>query len=277
MNNRTTAIQRQFNRSAEGSYDVHANVQRTMAAQVVKSLIDWFSKRNVDGLEMLEVGCGTGTLTEMLVRHWPRANISALDIAPAMIKAAEKRVNSIQSADLRFVHADVERWAVEAPSDSFDLIVSSACFQWLSQPKQTLGHLRRILLPGGLLVFTTFGPATFRELHQAFNEVYFANGMEPQRHGLSFLSPFQWKNILMEAGFSHIQCQQATQKETYDTPRAFLQSVKAMGASTSEAVKIGGLSSRRLFTDMYKEYEEKHSIQGGVTATYELLLIEAGY
>ncbi|SFD63284.1 malonyl-CoA O-methyltransferase [Paenibacillus catalpae] len=275
MINRTTAIQRQFNRSADGSYDVHADVQRMMAVQLAKSLIERLGKRNTDGLKLLEVGCGTGALTEMLANQWPRASITALDIAPAMIKAAKQRNIASQSADLRFIQADVETWASGVSSDSFDLIVSSACFQWLSHPRQTLNHLRQILRPGGLLVFTTFGPETFRELHQAFEVVYLANGMKPQRHGLSFLSASQWNNVLLEAGFSNIHCQQETQMETYATPRAFLQSVKAMGASTSEANKIDGLSARRLFANMYKEYEERYSTQGGVVSTYELLLIEA--
>jgi malonyl-CoA O-methyltransferase len=277
MNNRTTAIRRQFNRSAVGLYDIHAHVQRSMAAQLVKSLMGWFRTRNADPLKMLEIGCGTGTLTELLLNQWPQASITALDIAPTMIKVAEQRVQSSHSADLRFIQADVEIWAAEAPSDSFDLIVSSACFQWLTHPRQTLSHLRRTLRPGGLLVFTTFGPETFRELHQSFDEVYYANKMEPQRHGLSVLSPDQWKDVLIEAGFSVIHSKQEIHKETYASPRDFLQSVKAMGASASEATKREGLGSRRLFTEMYKIYEEKYSIQGGVIATYELLLIEAGW
>jgi malonyl-CoA O-methyltransferase len=273
MNSRITGIRRQFNRSAEGSYDIHADVQRLMADRLAKSILGWKSKSHADELNILEIGCGTGNLTEILVNQWPAASITALDIAPAMITVAEQRINS--NSNTRFLHADVEAWASEAPTDSFDLIVSNACFQWLSHPWQTLKHMQRILRTGGLLVFTTFGPDTFRELHQAFDGVYRSNGMEPQRHGLSFLSTAQWNNVLREAGFSNIQCKQDIQKETYISPRDFLLSVKAMGASTSEATTISGLSSRRLFTDMYKEYEDKHSIQGGVVATYELLFIEA--
>lgn len=275
MNNRTTAVQRQFNQSAEGSYDIHADVQRTMAAQLVKSLIKWPNKGNAAELKILEIGCGTGNLTELLLNQWPDASITALDIAPAMIKAAEQRFKSNKSADIHFLQADVEMWAAEASLDSFDLIVSNACFQWLSHPRQTLCHLKRILRKKGSLVFTTFGPETFYELHQAFTEVYYANGMEPQRHGLSVLSPNQWRAALKEAGFSSIYSQQEILKETYASPKDFLQSVKAMGASTSEAIQLGGLSYRRLFTEMYKVYEEKFSNQNGVEATYEVLLFEA--
>lgn len=284
MSSRISEIRRQFNRSAN-SYDAHAHVQRLMSDRLTKSFLGWKNKSNIAELNILEIGCGTGTLTEILVTEWPSASITALDIAPAMIKLAEQRVlsdeanfNGIRkntSDRLRFLHADVEMWAPDAPTSSFDLIVSNACFQWLSNPKQTLGHLRRMLRPGGSLIFTTFGPDTFCEMHEAFNEVYRANGMELQRHGLWFLSTNEWNSLLVESGFSSIQFERSIQTEKYASAREFLHTVKAMGASTSEAVTVRGLSSRRLFANMYKEYERKFSIQGGVAASYDLLLIQA--
>ncbi|HEY2491704.1 MAG TPA: malonyl-ACP O-methyltransferase BioC [Paenibacillus sp.] len=284
MISKNSAIQRQFNRHAS-SYDAQAHIQRTMADQLTKSLVEWKDEGFTDESSILEIGCGTGALTEILVNKCPNASITALDIAPAMIEQAEQRVlsaitkhlNARQSTTdrLRFLKADVEMWAVRAETDSFDLIVSNACFQWLSNPETTLGHLRRILRSSGLLIFTTFGPDTFCELHQAFNQVYRANGMEPRRHGLSFQSITQWGQLLEEAGFSNIQYECSIQTEKYPTARDFLLSVKAMGASTSEAPTIRGLSPRRLFTNMYEEYEDKFSIHGGVAATYDLLFIQA--
>lgn len=285
MNGSKDAIRCQFNRSAAGSYDIHAHVQRIMADQLTKSLIGWKNEGDRERLEILEIGCGTGALTEILFNEWPLAAINALDIAPAMIKVAEQRVlsrsanhvsnSNSQPSRLRFLQGDVEMWAADAPMDSFDLIVSNACFQWLSNPQQTLGQLRRILRNGGLLVFTTFGPHTFYELHKAFNEVYRVNGMEPQRHGLSFQSSAQWNNLLKEAGFTNVHYESSIQTERYSSARDFLLSVKAMGASRSEAAAMRGLSSRRLFADMYKEYEAKFSMQGGVAATYDLQLFQA--
>lgn len=284
MSSRINDIRRQFNRSAN-SYDAHAHVQRMMSDHLAKAFIGWKNKRNIAEPKILEIGCGTGTLTEILVNEWPSASITALDIAPAMIKLAEQRVLSNEanrdgilkntSERISFIQADVEVWAEDAQESSHDLIVSNACFQWLSNPRQTLGHLRRMLRQGGLLIFTTFGPATFCEMHNAFNEVYRASAVEPQRHGLWFLSTNEWSCLLKQSGFSSIQSESYIQTEKYASARDFLHSVKAMGASTSEANTMRGLSSRRLFANMYMEYEEKFSIQGGVAASYELLLIQA--
>ncbi|MCY9666142.1 malonyl-ACP O-methyltransferase BioC [Paenibacillus alginolyticus] len=282
MSRRITDIERQFNRSSAGSYDIHANVQRIMAEQLAKTLIAW---KGEETSNILEIGCGTGTLTRILVNEWSKASITALDIAPGMIKVAEQRVRSgtashlaisqSQPDRLSFIHADVEKWSADVQAASFDLIVSSACFQWLKNPRQTLRHLRQMLRPGGLLVFTTFGPRTFYELHQSFHDVYRTMDMEPQRHGLSFQTDYEWKTSLMEAGFSSFHKERLIQKEIYASVRDFLLSVKAMGASTSEAAATPGLSSRRLFAGMFKAYEEKFSLQGGIAATYDLLLIQA--
>lgn len=281
-NSRNSAVQRQFNRSAI-SYDTHAHVQRTMADQLARSLAEWKNKGLPSEPSILEIGCGTGALTQIVVNAWPSAKITAIDIAPDMIELASKRFRSAQhpgsrnrAADrLRFLQADIETWAATAPESSVDIIVSNACFQWLSYPEETLGQLRRMLRPGGLLLFTTFGPDTFREMHEAFNEAYRANGLEPQRHGLSFASPVQWEIMLKQSRYSNFNCERSIHKEKYASAKDFLYSVKGMGASTSEAVTIPGYSLRRLFTDMYQEYENKFSMQGGVAATYDLLFIQS--
>ncbi|MCP3796328.1 malonyl-ACP O-methyltransferase BioC [Paenibacillus sp. CH40] len=284
MISRKATIARQFNHSAAGLYDTHAHVQRTMADMLAEFLMQQTNADISNKLSMLEIGCGTGILTEILVNRWPHSSITALDIAPAMILTAEQRVlstanpagsNDRPSSDIHFLLADVEVWAANTPASSFDLIVSSACFQWLSQPQQTLNYLYRLLRPGGVLAFATFGPGTFHELHTAFEEVYRAEDMMPQRHGLSFQSANQWKDSLTTAGFSNIQYKCKLLTKEYASPRDFLLSVKALGASTSEAVISGSLGSRRLFTSLYKEYEDRFSTPEGVAATYDIILIQA--
>lgn len=276
MSNRKQRIRRHFNRSAAGTYDNHANVQRYMADRLSQTLKKQARPEEHPALQILELGCGTGTLTEMLANEWPSSMITALDMAPEMLKAAELRLHlGSGRSHIRFLHADVEDWAFEAPAGSFDLIVANACFQWLGEPSETLRNLQGLLRSEGMLVFTTFGPDTFRELHEAFNAVYYANGNVPQRHGLTFQSVSEWKDMLAEAGYSAIQAESSTQIEMFTSVREFLHAVKAVGASASEAAEIRGLSTRSLFTNMYMEYEKRFSLPEGISVTYELLLFQA--
>ncbi|WP_053375568.1 malonyl-ACP O-methyltransferase BioC [Paenibacillus sp. FJAT-27812] len=278
MNSRKQMISRQFNRSAAGSYDRHANVQRTMADQLSQSLLHEFSPKADAALNILEIGCGTGALTERLANDWPDAIITALDLAPEMINAAKHRIGIVsKGSNIRFLSADIEEWAPIAASGSFDFIVANACFQWLSHPVDTLLHLRRLLRSEGegMLAFATFGPDTFHELHESFKAVYLASGKVPQRHGLSFKSTSEWKYLLEQAGFTSVQVARSIQTEVFVSPSEFLHAVKAVGASTSEAAVTPGISSRSLITGMYKEYKNKFSIPAGIGATYELLFIQA--
>lgn len=283
MVSRKTSIERQFNHSAAGLYDANAHVQSIMADKLAKSVLKSVLRRTSEGdsnrPNILEIGCGTGNLTEILVKEWPSSSITALDVAPAMILAAEQRVRShyfsSSNQPVNFLLEDIEIWAADAPASSFDLIVSNACFQWLSHPKQTLEHLRKLLRTEGLLTFATFGPDTFRELHASFDEVYRAEGVVPERHGLSFQSVDEWNDLLRKAGFSSIQNERVLHTKEYASARDFLLSVKALGASTSEATTSSSIGLRRLFTNMYKEYEDKFSTPNGVFATYDVLFIQA--
>ncbi|MDR6878379.1 malonyl-ACP O-methyltransferase BioC [Bacillus sp. 3255] len=269
----SSPIARQFDRSSAGSYDRHAAVQRTMAMQLGEELPYEVAQPAV----ILDVGCGTGDLTGRLAAAWPQAAITALDIAPGMLQAAQRRLQSAQAAGVgvRFLQADVERWSPCAEEASFDLIVSSACFQWLRDPKMTLRHLRRMLRPGGQLAFSTFGPDTFYELHASFHEVYRSLNLRPQRHGLAFRSGAEWCELLAEAGFTSVHERRSMYRATYPSPRDFLLAVKELGASASEARAVPGVSARRLFAGMYQAYTNKFSTQEGVGATYELLTLRA--
>ncbi|MEK3885111.1 malonyl-ACP O-methyltransferase BioC [Paenibacillus sp. PL2-23] len=279
MEGRADRIRRQFNRSAEGSYDAYAHVQRRMAEWLDSSLRQATAYSGPLHPDILEIGCGTGYLTERLLRSWTASSFTALDIAPAMLQAAKTKAmahcTKFDSSRHRFLLEDVEAWAPGAPSASLDLIVSSACFQWLRQPRMTLGELRRLLRPGGLLAFTTFGPSTFRELHESFEQAYRAAGMEPQRHGLSFPEAEHWQSLLQTSGFVSIKLQQAKQVELHPDVRAFLQSIKAVGASVTQAASSPGLGSRWLFERMFEQYEQAFRVPGGIQATYDLLLIHA--
>jgi malonyl-CoA O-methyltransferase len=276
MSSRINEVRRRFNRSAAGGYEKHALVQRNMADRLLGMLNGFASSSKEPAI--LEIGCGTGVLTEKLLAIWPQAKLTALDIAPAMLHAAEQRVRA-RSTDVQFIQADIEEWAASASLDSYDLVISNACFQWLSRPEETLGHLYRLLRSGGVLAFATFGPDTFQEMHDSFHEVYRRHQEEPQRHGLSFLTKDQWENLLQANGYAPHCSEHSFYKERFDSVKHFLYSVKSVGASASEAKVPKKIGVRRLFTEMFEVYEERYGNSDGVEATYELLLLrtEAKY
>ncbi|RAP77280.1 malonyl-ACP O-methyltransferase BioC [Paenibacillus montanisoli] len=267
-------IQRNFNLSAaSGSYDTHALIQRAMAEWLSETIED----RGPDQLEILEIGCGTGQFTELLIQRCPSSSILAMDMAPEMLEAAKKRLKATsdgQVPSVRFIQDDIESWIDNVPAASFDLIVSNACLQWLNNPMATLCGLKRLLRPRGRLMFTTFGDRTFRELHLSFHDAYLLQGLSPQRHTLRMQSMRQWEAWLSDCGFSDIRCNQSVQVKSYPTVRNFLHSVKAVGASAS-AANPPRYFLRRLFRDMYNIYEENYHLTDGIAVTYDLLRFQA--
>jgi ubiquinone/menaquinone biosynthesis C-methylase UbiE len=95
------------------------------------------------GSDVLEVGCGTGQLTESLARHGFR--LTAIDIGPSMIAAARRRLDG---SVISFRVSSFEDFA--AADASFDLIISGNAFHWVD-PELRFRKPARLLRPGGWL------------------------------------------------------------------------------------------------------------------------------
>ena len=91
----------------------------------------------------VDIGCGPGNSTELLVARFPEAEITGLDSSPEMLEAARKRLPNVA-----FVEADVATWRPEAP---VDLLYANATFQWVPDHKAVLKRLFRALPAGGVL------------------------------------------------------------------------------------------------------------------------------
>jgi ubiquinone/menaquinone biosynthesis C-methylase UbiE len=106
-----------------------------------------------EGMRVLEIGCGTGTLTTMMASK--SAEVTAIDAAPAMLTEAEKKVAAEGLADhVTLKHMDATLIGDRLPSASFDLIVSTLVFSELPPDEQrfVLEACKDLLAPGGRLL-----------------------------------------------------------------------------------------------------------------------------
>src|SRR5699024_1044531 len=162
-------LERRFSKRAD-TYDEFATVQKKMANKLLSLLQKELS--NEQPLRILEIGSGTGYVTKALLAKFPKANIIAIELAEGMIAKAKQHISSQR---VQFICADIESYSLQ---ETYDVVISNTCFQWLNEPQKTLQRLRQNLKPNGMLLFSTFGINTFQELHRAHATV--TNDLECQ-------------------------------------------------------------------------------------------------
>lgn len=222
-------IRRSFDR-AEG-YDGAATLQRLAAHNLAARLV-----RALDGRKptrILEIGCGTGLLTELLARNWPEAQIVATDFAPQMLERASRR--AIPRTEFKLM--DAANPTVEGP---FDVVCGNLVMQWLEQPEQVMERLGGLLAPGGVLAVSTLLDGTFAEWKAACA----SEGVQPATPHYPQARQIQaWTPWLFAGLWESESCVQA-----FGSGLEFVRHLKATGASVPQAGRkpMGAAALRRV-------------------------------
>ncbi|MCZ8523067.1 MULTISPECIES: methyltransferase [Paenibacillus] len=268
-------VRRHFDRHAH-EYDRYAAVQRHMAEELQAGLCE---RRNGQEVRrIVEIGCGTGLLTAMLLDAYPYADVTSIDISPKMAEATRLRCMSEAERRLTVLTADAEsilleaEWAQERFAD-IDLLVSSAAFQWFNDTRQTLNLWLGRMSAAGLLAFATFGPDTFNELHSAFRIAEQELGIEPQSSGQHFMSQEEWEGLLYSYDKFpwEVDCREELVLQRFDSVLSFLDSIKRVGAGNAvQDGREGFPSARQRMKKMIEAYTQVYGSNDGIPATYQL-------
>jgi len=132
------------------------------------NLLELFLKRRaLKGSESaIDAGCGTGRVTELLLRHVPDGSVLAVDGSRAMVEATAGRFAG--DPRVRVEHRDLLRLEVEEP---VDLIFSTATFHWIKDHERLFDRLARALKPGGRLVAQCGGVGNISRATSATEEL----------------------------------------------------------------------------------------------------------
>lgn len=110
------------------------------------------------GLDLLDVGCGPGTITVDLATHVAPGRVVGLDLSPAPLAEA-RELAARTGAAATFTVGDV--YALDAPDDAFDVVHAHQVLQHLTDPVAALREMARVCRPGGLVAVRDVDYATF--------------------------------------------------------------------------------------------------------------------
>jgi malonyl-CoA O-methyltransferase len=252
-------VRRSFGRAAAG-YDAAAVLQTRVRDELLARL-DFV---RLDPAVVLDLGAGTGHAAAALKRRFRPSQVVALDLAPGMLVEAARRQTLLRG--FRRVCADAG--SLPLRDSSVDLILSNLMLQWCNDLDAVFAECRRVLKPGGLLTFTTFGPDTLVELRRAWAA---ADGLT---HVNRFIDMHDLGDALVRSGMVEPVLDVERYTLTYETAGDLMRDLKAIGAHNANAGRPKGLTGKGALGRMTVAYEASRR-DGRLPATYEVVYGQA--
>ena len=246
-------IARRFSASA-ATYDRHAAVQQAVAKRLSGLLPD-----SAPDL-ILEIGCGTGIMTEHVLVRYPTSLFNGIDLSEAMVRHCKARWKDERRVSWNAI--DLLRFKSKR---KYPLIVSSAALHWVQPLTGTFRKIAGLLAPGGALVVALMVRGTLAELMEARMRV--APAKLP---ALKLPSVEDVRAGLAAAGLQVDEECEGSVRSEYPDANYMLRALHEQGLT-------GGLSSRgvRLLTRgelqaLARDYSAHYCANGFVFATFNV-------
>lgn len=254
-------VRRSFDRAA-ATYDRVAVLQREICDRMIERL----QYIKYEPQVILDAGCGTGYGSGQLRKHYAKSRVVELDIAPAMLQASRKRQQGWKLLPFMAAPAQIcgDLEALPLRDGSVGMIWSNLALQWCNDLGATFAGLHGALESGGLLMFSTFGPDTLKELRQVFGT------LDADAHVNRFVDMHDVGDALMQAGFAEPVMDMETVVLTYDDLAGLMRDLKALGAHNANQGRARGLLGKGAWQRLQQNYETLRR-DGKLPATYEVV------
>jgi malonyl-CoA O-methyltransferase len=246
-------VRASFGRAARG-YDEWAVMQRRIGDRLLGCLS---AIPLPDRPKILDLGSGTGYCTRQLQQR--QASVTGLDIAPQMLCAARSR----QLIDTAYVCADAEYLPVV--DNSIDLVFSNLMIQWCRDLQRLFGEVARVLKPGGIFVFSTFGPETLSELRAAWRQV------DMHSHVNHFAAFSEIENAILRVGLINGSLECEATRVVYGGVLELMRELKGIGAHNVTRDRPRTLTGKEKIRRVIDGYPGGQA-EKEITATFELIL-----
>lgn len=256
-----------FGRAAN-TYDAAAILQKLVREEMLSRLDLVKMRPNV----VLDAGCGTGAASVALQKRFSAAKIVSLDFALGMVQKTRNTIldasvirrvkKSLGLSEEALLCADIE--ALPLANNAAGLVWSNLAIQWCNDLDAAFQEFHRVLQPEGLLMFSTFGPDTLKELRIAAAEA--TQSISVSR----FIDMHDIGDALVRAGFSAPVLDVERFTLTYDDVKKVMTDLKSIGAHNATEGRARGLKGRGFLQKLENAYEQ-FRVHGKLPATFEVV------
>ena len=232
-----------FKRSAR-TYHQEAAVQKKIAAHLCQLVGPYVTQP----ASLLEIGCGTGFLTQEIMEHLPVSSALFNDINPEV----EPFIRQFLSKERRFAASDAETFPF---NNHFDLIMSSSVIQWFNGIERFISKIHSALTKNGIIALSTFGAQNMQEIKKIT--------------GVSLPYPDIRKYV--NNHFQILHYEEQLLSIPFKTPMDVLKHLKNTGVNGIQKTHWGV----KQLHDFQEEYEQSYKTESGVCLTYHPVYVIA--
>lgn len=217
---------------------------------------------------VLDLGCGAGADLALLRQRYPGATCIGLDFALPYLHTAQSAskagfMQRLFGKPAPILLACSEAQHLPLSRASVSLVWSNLLLNWVTDPMPVLREVHRVLDTGGLLMFSTLGPDTLRELRGALPDHAGERVHRfPDMHDLG--------DCLVQAGFSDPVMDMHTLTLTYSNLEQIFADLRQSGSSNASETRPRGLSGRQGWQHARQALEAQR-VDGRLPVTFELV------
>ena len=255
-------VRRGFARAAS-----HYAAASVVAREINARMLERLDYVKIEPQRILDLGCGTGSGLTALAERYKKAQLFGADLSEALLREGQGQrfrlrwlLPFLRGNATPLVAADAG--ALPFKTAAFSLLWSNLMLHWSPDPVAALREMHRSLEVGGLLMFSTLGPDTLKELRACFSDGH--------EHTLRFIDMHDYGDMLVECGFADPVMDNERLTVTYAGVDELFRDLRQNGATNASIGRRSGLIGRDAWRTVCESYE-KFRVEGRLPATLEVV------